>query len=306
MQRINELHTHGSTGKDYKELVQILMDKNDCVKWKEFHESVCGYFATAVSEKTFILPSSLWNSLFIALEKLLSNVSMRRSLEELILDSTLVCDSKIIQLFICDFVLISAEVILTFIRETVVTSSRQQLLISLDKDFRQTIHYVGGAIMHAFMQRGRMYRKNKEWQQILNVIATRISEECPEVEPASEEDKGWTEDVNRGGLLLIGANCMNMYLAITAVLIKIVQPDGKLLLEKVFNSIYDSPLPTIWDNLVGEGLLDERLSINFMNGVVKSYSQTMGRGLLAMKLNEIHEKPFASVNLRHLVAPKTR
>lgn len=222
--------------------------------------------------------------------------------------ATNISDSRTLQLFICEFVLLTSEEVLTFIRESIVPPQQKALIISFDKDDRQTIHYVGGFVVHAFVKKAKMFPKNKDWQQILIVLESRAIEGFG-VEPAADSDKEWTLDQNRGGLTIIGAKCMDFFLSVAAAASKVAKPNGTLLHEKLIEEIYSpsSYVPLKWDGLVGfESSLSEELSLQLMNALAKSFSRTCGHGLRSKVINEMNEKPFASVNLRHTVAPKKK
>lgn len=298
----------GVSGKKFKDLVQLVTEAKDGDGWALFCQNVIEIFSSAIEVKKFILPTALWTSIFKAQESLLSSESLRESLETSLKAATNNSDSRTLQLFVCEFVLITSEEVLTFIRQSIVPPQQKALIRPFDKEDRETIHFVGGFVVFAFVKKAKQFPKNKDWQEILIVLKSRAIEGFG-VEPASDSDKEWTKDQNRGGLTIIGAKCMDFFLSVAAAATKVGKTNGILLHEKLIEEIYSpsSYVPLKWDALVGfDCSLSEKVSLQYMNALAKSFSRTWGNGLRSKVINEMNEKPFASVNLRHTVAPKKK
>jgi len=312
LQSISDVVSFGDMGRKFKELVKKAQDISGSPEWKEFCCSLCENFASSISSKKIMLPSTMWNNIFEEIENVSSSLSIRNNLKQLLFKALSIpepsVDPRVVDIFICDIVLYTGEQMLSFIKETIIGTRKVNLpVFSFDVEDRQTIHFVGGSVMHNFKKRGRAFSGNKDWQQIVDVIETRVdSATSPDVDPPSDSDKAWTEDQNRGGLIIIGSKCMNMLMGIAAVVCKFIEPNGTLSHEKVLNAVYSSPVPVLWDDMVGCDKMSESLSLRFMNGVVKNFSQKFGSGLMRRKLNEVHEKPYASMNMRHNVAPRSK
>jgi len=311
IESISEVVSFGEVAKKFKELIEKIKEVSDSEEWKKFCNRLCEHLTSTISSKKIMLPSTLWNNIFESIESISSGLEIRNHLKQMLFAALRISDSNVysnaVEIFICDIVLYTGEQMLSFIRESIIGTRQVNLpVVSFDVEDRQTIHYVGGSTMHGFKKKGKAYSGNQEWQQILVVIDTKIDSASPDVQPPSDADREWTDDVDRGGLLIIGAKCMEVFMGIAAVVSTEIKADGSVPHEKVLDRVYSSPVPVLWDNMVACEEMSESLSLRFMNGVVKNFSQTYGRGLMRKKLNEVHEKPYASINLRHTVAPKSK
>lgn len=297
----------GEAGQLYSTLIQDLKSGLQSDNWIDFSKLVCEHFASSLRSKKYHLPSALWTSIFSSIESVLANKKYRDSLVDILACLMTTPNEAVIQVFICDYILEYGKEVLTFIKESIIpqpTTSRRTF-ISFDQEDRTNFHNVGGHICHKYLKRCEQGKKHIEWQKISIVIRNKmIVTEDNGVEPCSEEDAAWTKDIDRGGLNIIGKKFMNVIMSTAALLSTLTEPDGTLLLEKVLEGVHTSHVPVLWDDMVGSEELSESLSLEFMSGVVKSFAQTFGRGLLKMHINLIFDKPHASVNLRHAVAKK--
>ncbi|KAK3931226.1 Zinc finger protein 510 [Frankliniella fusca] len=297
----------GKWGGEHNMLLQRLTtDLKLCVPWQDFYKTVTEKYAESLCTGKYLLPSSLLPIICKISDKILGDRDMRDRLLQLLLNSV-DFSSQMLECFVCEFVLCFGEQIISFLCKSVVGEkpSKPKENVVFDIEDRQVIYYVAGSVMRRMLRYGIKHSKNEDWNAIKNTIETRIDENGQGVEKASEADRAWTGEINRKSLFFIGSAAMDFFVSLTQVLYNIESDkDGNFKTETVVENVYEDGVTLLlWDELVGSSLHPD-LSIRFLKGVTKSFTQTYAKGAALKKLNGHLKKAFVAISLRHSIAPR--
>lgn len=298
----------GKLGEEHNAFVKdILTSLHSNPLWLQFSSLISKKFIESITCGKFLLPSTFIPVICKVSDKILSDKDgIRKELLILLQQLNVENSTEMLECFVCQFVLEFGELMVKFICNSVVGEKpkRTKEIKQFDIEDRQCIFYIGGSVMRGFIRMAYRHKTNKDWCAILETIRTRI-EEGDGVQRAAEGDRAWTEERNRKSLFFMGALAMDFFVSLTQILYNIESDEsGNFKDETVINAVYeDSVTIILWDELVGTSL-SSSLSVRFLKGVVKSFTQTYGRGVGYKKLNSHLKKAYAAITLRHSVAPR--
>lgn len=303
----------GLYGAEHNSFIQCLLNNHD-QHWANTAFAVSQHFIRSLVKGKFLLPSALLPTVLKVCDKLLTDRDFREN--EMMKNLRNVggddenWSEPMLHCFVCEFIHKFGEEIIVFICFFVVgTKVRKQPVIPLQLDIedRQVIFNVAGSVMRGFVNMGERYKKNRDWISIVRAIKTRVAEGDGRtgVARAPESDRAWTNTLNRKSLIFIGAPAMDFFVSLTHLLYNVECSEaGNFHVMNVIKSVYeDSVTVLLWDEVIGTSL-DTRLSTKFLQGVVKSFSQTYAKGVANKKLNTHLKKAFVAINLRHSIAPR--
>lgn len=273
--------------------------------FQEFTEMLFESFMCAVSSKKFLLPSKLLEALVMKCDSLLSDLTLRSELIFLLSLSRVNCDEEVLQLFLCKFIISFSEELLKFISVNVCEVSTGKKNYECDDDDRQTLHFIGGAILRGFYKKAKRYPSSKLWQSLKETIAHRMVE-SDKIEGTSSEDKSWTNARNRGNLIQVSDDCLEFLVCLAEIIENSEEADGSLSYLTVYEKVCNSMAMTVyWDNMISQCLPDN-ISTIFLRAFTKAFCQTYGRGITKRRMNTMNAVPVQSINLRHQVARKVK
>ncbi|KAK3929143.1 Transcriptional regulator CRZ1 [Frankliniella fusca] len=304
---MNEVKSVGVWGGQFNAFVQEMLTLPDNSMWLSYTKDVANRIIPALVTGKFMLPATLLPTVIKCCESYLSSLSERKINLDFLQKINVVYSQDMLETFHCDYVHIFGEEVIRFICKSVIGEKpRKEVTIPIvfDIEDRQVIFYVAGATMRGFLRSGKRYSKNAEWCAIVNCIESRIREGNG-VPLCCQADRAWTDELNRKSLFFIGAPGMEFFVALTAVLYNIESDEsGKFKDDVVLKDVFaDSVCILLWDELIGNSLT-EVVALRFLKGVVKSYTDTYGRGVAYKKLNTHLKKSFAAISLRHGLAPR--
>jgi len=97
----------------------------------------------------------------------------------------------------------------------------------------------------------------------------------------------WTSLLNRKSLFFLHEGALPFFVELCKLVQKIESRDGKISHDKVMESIVETRiLTTLWDSTVDNSLSEEE-SFNFMRKVVKSLTNTFGKGMMLRRMNAL-------------------
>jgi hypothetical protein len=296
---------YGPTGDQFKDLVLAIQDlPRNNEEWEYFRFDVCDALVEHVANQKYLLPSTLLNTVTGAAEYLLSDREQRDHLVEHLTEVAPASTSKeIMQNFICDYILKCVTELISFISLSVRGSNNQALkTVRFNEEDQQIIHYCAGANIRGFLNMAKRFPRNESWKRIALCIQSQILES--DSAASGNQQKIWTESQSRGRLLDVNAKAVDFFMCIYKCCILCERSDGCLQFHDVLKKLHEEGGTAIWDCLVSD-TLSPKESLNFMNGVVRSFTQTCGNGIARKRLNELAgQKAMISLTLRHRVAPK--
>lgn len=165
-------------------------------------------------------------------------------------------------------------------------------------DFKQTMHYVGGANVKSILRAAlKIKNKNHEWLRVIEVVKKYflISEfaAAPEAELMA-----WTETQDRGGLTKISSNLLNFYVNLGATVKIMEHCDGSLYVDEVMEKVMESStLLCLWDETLKDALSKEQ-SFKLMHALCSYFCSTWRRGIITRRIDEM-SAVNESVGVKH-------
>lgn len=258
-----------------------------------------------IGENKILMPSALVNILMKNCDSLLSDLSQRKKLCDL-LQMCMVCDKVIANMFIGDYILMLVMKIFKYFSACLKSENTisEIALPELDNEDKEAIHYISGATVRSFYNSSRSFPKHVGWNNIGRLIAEKLIESDTVPGPPLPV-KAWTISRNKGRLFFVSGVLYDFFFCLAQILHVIsknkLRVDANLAIEKVCqgNAVL------VWDEAVGDSL-SESASYDLMCGMVRSFSNTYGAGKVRELLNQIRKnKAEASLALRARVAPKS-
>lgn len=240
-------------------------------------------------------------------EQILSDLHVRGKCMDLLM--ALSCsqfqDMAVKNIFMCNFVFrFCDEFLITMSRLIREAGRQEEVNVQIDANERKAIHNIAGSVVKGFCRYGRRYPGNSKWRSILTAITSKMIEN-PEIAPASQSDRSWTQIQNRKALTFVGADALEFFVSLAKVLHCMEFKHQRALPhDEIMEAVFSGECKFIWDAMIGSSLTEE-LSISLLKGVSRSFTHTYGRGICLKKMNTAAKsKPFTSITLRHSVAPK--
>lgn len=288
----------GSEGKKFKEFVGHVVGSE---QFLDFSKSVGEELLLCVADKKVLLPSALMNSLYEKEEEIISDNDMCNQFMEILSVSEFDPDTQ--SQFFLEFLLNFTIEIFRFISETYRDQSRPKevTVVELDLEERQVVFYIGGSIMRGYLKMGRRYRKNAKWQEIVDVLKTKVLCDKPE----GDIDAQWTAEQDRGGLHYIQTPVQSFFKRVVVVVYSCEKHDGSICYEEVLSKVGETDIPVDWDNIISDSL-SEGVSVNLMNDIIICFCKTCGRGIAKRRLNFVRKRPVISMATRVSVARRKK
>ncbi|XP_052130161.1 uncharacterized protein LOC127751123 [Frankliniella occidentalis] len=300
----------GKYGQQYNKLIEDLLQSDDLEEWQNFITFLSKQFTAQLVGKSITLPSAMLSNALMDVEKITSSFSIRTQCLEMLssLPCTSVCSSQVLCIFFSDFVFNFCDQFLILLSRTlrnadeVVNSVHS---VNLDEKDRRTIHNVAGASVKGFVRFGRRYPKNKYWIAVLECLKARVIEN-PEIAPASDSDRAWTEILSKGALTFVGKEPLEFFLSVAKIISKTDFENASRALphDSIIECVFKGESKYIWDSIIGN-FLKEDWSLLLMQAITKSFTHTYGRGVAMKLINAASKnKPFCAVPLRPSLAPR--
>lgn len=283
--------------------LEYIQLENNSNAFQKFTERVCILFVIAIEQKKFLLPSKLLEALVKETDHILSDIPLRSELAVLLSLSRNESDEDVLHLFLCKYIMFFCEELLKFISASVCDMSTVNKNYECDEDDRQTIHFLGGALLRRFYKKAKRYPTSTVWRSIKETIVLRMIE-SGDVEGACGEDKSWTDTKNKGGLINVSDDCLEFLVCLAEIIENTEEPDGSLSYVKVYEKVCNSMAMTVyWDTMISDSL-SEKISTIFLRSLTKGCCQTFGNGITRRRMNCMNEAPVTSINLRHQVVSR--
>jgi hypothetical protein len=177
--------------------------------------------------------------------------------------------------------------------------SKSKHLGQLESSKTSIVHYVGGFIIRGFANKcWKFQNKNKQFKQRLLCIQNNFVEsDSNNTSPASKSSKLWTAKLNRGGLLILGANATTFFIRLTLIINTHKLSSKSLAVSDVLNEVYlDSPIIETWTNLTPE--LKEQQRFIFLDGVVKAFTNLIGHATAKKEFRRYEVRQDAAIRTK--------
>jgi len=150
---------------------------------------------------------------------------------------------------------------------------------------KQVVHYISGSCMKGIVRHAYTHRNSKKLQRRKLCVINRFGAFGQSVPSDPSDSSYWTSILNRKSLFFVGEDKLPFFLHIASIIQSLEKPDGSLGHEVVMEKVSGDMIAlSLWSEIIDTELDDEE-SFDLLVKVVRSLTNTYGRGTLLRRMN---------------------
>ena len=291
----------GPSGPKFNQLVKSLQDSVNSKEWLAFvsliHSAIiCTGFSPDKKKKgsrgSVVFTSAWRESMQRSVNSGLCDSDIRAQLLDA-LNAVQVCDKEVAWPFLSQFCKsVGCKALSEILRKIKVSSqssNSKEIARSTDnydlKFNQQTVHMISGAIVRGYIRKSYSFKHNAKLQRFKDVLLSRVASMGTQAVSDPDNLSLWTSTINRKSLIFVHTTSLPFFVEVVKLIQKVEKADGSIHHDRVRENVYKATnIMDMWDGMIQDSL-SHKESEELMFGLIKSLTNTCGRGVLLKHTN---------------------